>query len=725
MGDHPASSLPPRWCRWPQPELDRRLAELGLIINAPEPAVICRSCGYALQPNGECVTRHLADKHGIQKELRHGLTPYIHSLRLPDPNTLPLRSDWSPAHPNLAPRAGVACRHCNYRTTSVDLVTRHLAKAHNRRRAQRQKGWLRDEVFQGVVLQSWTQNGARGYWIATQGPSVRERQETASSWLRDQATTEQRAVIDQLHQAERDRLAARSAAAQQTDGTSTPDLALHTNWMRRTGWLRTFDGASRDVLVRLALPPCPEGDGLRLNAPGNQVQIWSPREDEERLSRIASALRGLQGRCEDTAPFEIVGRQTTARAYWRLFLRFLCFSFRLWRLPEGARASLCRRSLTETQHTALRAAWSALGEDPRTRVERGAGYISAAVDESNAAQPGNWSDDDSRDDTDDSGTETGADDTRTSPRFSSSRYIGRSPVADDNCDDDLGGSYDENDATDQVDSDSDYGESEEDAASSTEDESDTASDPYYQDILLRLAGFLVTEPFRGGQASSTLLVYFSGVIGLSADGSTYMRPLQYTPKLSALIYCARLVLLETVLPRFSHDYVRIPARPRRHQVERLNKVRRKAFCIGCQAPVGELLSLRGYGRKLARTDGPVFRFRWSDDGQVLSWDDGRISMQQFRALSHDLLRSVTSSTRRLMYDLEPQCDLHTVRDKMSTVAKGYSFVTEPANRLQDAFLALSERACLSRLDGLIGRNGWDQQAVRRYMALHDQMLADL
>ncbi|KAK4117999.1 hypothetical protein N657DRAFT_651752 [Parathielavia appendiculata] len=80
MGDHPASSLPPRWCRWPQRELDLRLAELGLVINAPEPAVICRPCGYALQPNGECVTRHLADKHSIQKGLRHGLTSYIHSL---------------------------------------------------------------------------------------------------------------------------------------------------------------------------------------------------------------------------------------------------------------------------------------------------------------------------------------------------------------------------------------------------------------------------------------------------------------------------------------------------------------------------------------------------------------------------------------------------------------------------------------------------------------------
>jgi hypothetical protein len=93
-------------------------------------------------------------------------------------------------------------------------------------------------------------------------------------------------------------------------------------------------------------------------------------------------LSGLQRRCEDTAqhtdvsirfwlrssdpthpykaPFELVGRQKTARSYWRLFLRFLCFSFRFWRLPEATRASLCRRSLTQAQRAALQAAWCAL-----------------------------------------------------------------------------------------------------------------------------------------------------------------------------------------------------------------------------------------------------------------------------------------------------------------------------------------------------------------------------
>ncbi|KAK4243174.1 hypothetical protein C7999DRAFT_44957 [Corynascus novoguineensis] len=177
-------------------ERDRRLAALGLVLYTPDSVLICRLCGYALQPKSDCVIRHLADKHAIPKHMRDGLARFIRSLHLPDPNTLPLRPDWSPAHPDLASHVGVACRHCTYRTTSADLITRHLAKAHDRRRQGKKRDWLYDEVIQGV-----------------------------------------------------------------------PELALQTNWIRRTGWLETFDRANRGVLVRLAQLPCLEGGDLRLNAP--------------------------------------------------------------------------------------------------------------------------------------------------------------------------------------------------------------------------------------------------------------------------------------------------------------------------------------------------------------------------------------------------------------------------------------------------------------------------
>jgi hypothetical protein len=60
---------------------------------------------------------------------------------------------------------------------------------------------------------------------------------------------------------------------------------------------------------------------------------------------------------------------------------------------------------------------------------------------------------------------------------------------------------------------------------------------------------MVTEEFIDGLASSSLLVFFSAVRGLSLPGGLeYLRPARYTPILSRFIYCTRLIFLEATLP---------------------------------------------------------------------------------------------------------------------------------------------------------------------------------
>jgi hypothetical protein len=112
----------------------------------------------------------------------------------------------------------------------------------------------------------------------------------------------------------------------------------------------------------------------------------------------------------------------------------------------------------------------------------------------------------------------------------------------------------------------------------------------------------------------------------SKDGTTFERPLNYTPKLSAIIHCIRLVLLESTLPRLAHLHIGWEARPRRGQLSLLNNARVGKMCLGSQAPMGELLSLRSYGRAWCCSEGPSFRVEWSEDGQVVSWEKHRLSM---------------------------------------------------------------------------------------------------
>ncbi|PVH94161.1 hypothetical protein DM02DRAFT_200271 [Periconia macrospinosa] len=251
------------------------------------------------------------------------------------------------------------------------------------------------------------------------------------------------------------------------------------------------------------------------------------------------------------------------------------------------------------------------------------------------------------------------------------------------------------------------------------------ADSTLDDLLLRFCYFLATEEYEDGIPRSTLLVYFSRILGISADGSTFERSVHYTPKLSGLIYCIRLIVLESTLPRFAHSHIGWEARPRHGQLNTLNRIRQEKMCLGSQAPMGELLSLRNYGRAFSRSDGPSFRVDWSEDGHEVSWDDFCLSMAQFRQIGYSALESAASSCNRLMYGWQPRCDLEQIRDRLSNNAEGYSFVSDPANGLLEAYLELSRRACLATVDGLMTDSSWDKDAVRRYLTMCDVLRQEI
>jgi hypothetical protein len=90
---------------------------------------------------------------------------------------------------------------------------------------------------------------------------------------------------------------------------------------------------------------------------------------------------------------------------------------------------------------------------------------------------------------------------------------------------------------------------------------DSCSDDLLGDAVAEFSCFLYTEDFADGLANSTAIVYFSGTLGFSPDGYTFERPRNYTPKLSALIHCIRLCILERYLPRLAYSSIELEARP--------------------------------------------------------------------------------------------------------------------------------------------------------------------
>jgi len=218
------------------------------------------------------------------------------------------------------------------------------------------------------------------------------------------------------------------------------------------------------------------------------------------------------------------------------------------------------------------------------------------------------------------------------------------------------------------------------------------------------------------------MVYLAGILGNSKDGTTFERPSNYTPNLSALVHCARLCLLEATLPRFAYPSLGWSARPKTGQLKLLNDVREAYLCHGVAAPVGELLSLRAYGRTVSRTDGPSFRVDWTDDGDVLQWDDGAISMADFRQMGHRVLEMINDLMIDLMSGFHGELDLGKLRDRISDHSQRYSFVQDRSNGLRSAYLELSQKVCADPTHGLLTHKGWNTSAVRRYLKKEESLL---
>lgn len=209
---------------------------------------------------------------------------------------------------------------------------------------------------------------------------------------------------------------------------------------------------------------------------------------------------------------------------------------------------------------------------------------------------------------------------------------------------------------------------------------------------------------------------------MSRDGTTFRRARDYTPFLSALIHQQRLLFLEWALPYRAYSHLRRRARPARGHLSLLNRVRRRFMCFGCLTPIAEFTSLRAYGREICRTDGPSFRVRWSEDGQTVYFNDTSVQMTEFQALGHRMLDNAAALCRRLMFSWAPSVRLNHIKDNLYNTHQGHSFIQHPGNRLSNAYLQLSTRACTAPEDGLMHGDQWDLPIVLRYLSASESLL---
>ncbi|KAI3573635.1 hypothetical protein IWW34DRAFT_135798, partial [Fusarium oxysporum f. sp. albedinis] len=114
------------------PSQVQTLWRLELYYDISYQAIICIPCGFALKTDDDRVGR-LKEKYGISKKHRQKLNALVNSLHHPDLDELPKRADSSVRHPYLALQTGAECKHCTLRSTSHDILSRHLKKVHTQK----------------------------------------------------------------------------------------------------------------------------------------------------------------------------------------------------------------------------------------------------------------------------------------------------------------------------------------------------------------------------------------------------------------------------------------------------------------------------------------------------------------------------------------------------------------------------------------------------------------
>ncbi|KAJ3454134.1 hypothetical protein MRS44_018028 [Fusarium solani] len=461
------------------------LNRLALHIDPDARVLICcrPDCRYALFVKGSAVTTHLRVKHEVDQDERKGLTEFLRGLGqsyLGDPSVAPLPKDGSPEHPDLRVWEGMAAG-MDGRLKPVSKVLDH---------------------------QSWGSSIRASDGVQAHLASIKE-QERARNGTGGTPTLKNTGRIATNHEGDQLRFEEQSP------------------WIERTGWDKTYRGKSRDVLSALAavffsrLGSNPHLLG-QCGTNGLHEDIVSAVEDERRIAAILEAMDVLLDRCEETArktsrsilcwlrstqalagypkPFVLVHHSSSRRKYRVLFKRCLVLLFRSYRMDPSTRERLTGIRFKRKQLRFLESIWNhELLANPTAQSPR----MELRIPESEQSfQGGIIERRRPRDDSEEECEEHNEEDDMT-----------ESSGEDDECWSD----------EDEVVRDTGLNSSGDTERSVNEERTGHEQAPEeLLELLLGLSLSLCTEPVTDGQPSSTLLVFFSGILGFSSSSRAFL-----------------------------------------------------------------------------------------------------------------------------------------------------------------------------------------------------------
>jgi superfamily II DNA or RNA helicase len=245
-------------------------------------------------------------------------------------------------------------------------------------------------------------------------------------------------------------------------------------------------------------------------------------------------------------------------------------------------------------------------------------------------------------------------------------------------------------------------------------------------LLLKFSIDLITQPLYG-HAHDSPFVHFLGVLGFHPTLKMWRLPHQYTPYLSHLLYCARVLSLEHCLPAGQRG-------DQKQMVLEFRKFHEQHLVDSSFSAVTELISLRAYGMVIAKEHHSRERFYWSSDRQTLYFDDTTINVPVLRSLANSVLTEAQELlTSRLVFRDSSYLDSRDARhfrDNINNTSNRWCFLQLPGNNLLNG----ARRVCGWLLDStfsqqlIAGKDDsrrWAHAGIHAYHKAVDEFLAML
>jgi len=240
--------------------------------------------------------------------------------------------------------------------------------------------------------------------------------------------------------------------------------------------------------------------------------------------------------------------------------------------------------------------------------------------------------------------------------------------------------------------------------------------------MLRLSASFI---FRGvgDRPFSSGLIHFLAVLGIDAELDRLRTAKNYSYMLAGIVYCARVLGVEALLPSGQRDEQGDAER------EEFLRKRKDFLADGSYSPMSTMLSLLAYGKHVALNTGNSGNSWWSKDKKTFYLYGRPIIISQFRRMARDVVTEAETTLWQELLWIAGRgqrfvVPLDKIVDDVTFTKRGISFVSRASNGLTGGLRWMLERMTHNEEGRKLrsSKTGWHARLVRKYVRRIDRFL---